>query len=86
MIKGEERDWRTWFLAEYFAEPRYPRIPTWQAVWTSRWMYIHYPELAGMEELYDLRANLYEMKNLVQESSAQAALEEMKAERERFLQ
>jgi arylsulfatase A-like enzyme len=51
-----------------------------RAVRTERWKYIHYGELEGMDELYDLKADPYEMKNLIKEPGAQDALKEMKAE------
>jgi len=82
------------FLTEYFAEaqngrqqntaPR-ARTPSWQAVRNERWKYIHYTALEGMDELYDLKADPYEMKNLIKEPGAQAALKQMKAELERLL-
>jgi hypothetical protein len=38
-----------------------------------------------MDELYDLKADPYEMKNLIKEPGAQRALAKMKAELERLL-
>jgi N-acetylglucosamine-6-sulfatase len=35
-----------------------------QAVRGERWKYIHYTDLDGMDELYDLKADPYEMNNL----------------------
>jgi N-acetylglucosamine-6-sulfatase len=54
-----------------------------KAVRTDRWKYIHYTELAGMDELYDLKADPYEMKNLV--ADAQAPLTRMQTELHRLL-
>jgi N-acetylglucosamine-6-sulfatase len=78
LLRGETRGWRPSFLSEYFAEPGYPRIPTWQAVRSDRWKYIHYTELTGMDELYDLRYDPHEMKNLIAEPSAATPLAELK--------
>lgn len=52
---------------------------------TERWKYIRYPDLEGMDELYDLKADRYEITNLIKEPSAAAALKEMKPELERLL-
>ena len=32
---------------------------------TERWKYVHFTELAGMDELYDLKSDPGEMKNLI---------------------
>ena len=46
-------------------EKGYPRTPTWQAVRTMDWKLIHYADLTGMDELYDLKNDPFEMKNLI---------------------
>src|SRR5262249_39718096 len=80
LFKDPKAPWRTAFLTEYFQEKQYPRVPTWQAVRTEQWKYIHYVDLQGVDELYDLKADQYEMKNLIKEASAQSALKAMQAE------
>src|SRR5262249_331541 len=65
LLKGNTGNWRSSILAEYFYNRgQTPRFPTWQAVRTDRWKYIRYPDFEGMDELYDLKADPYEMKNL----------------------
>jgi arylsulfatase A-like enzyme len=81
LFKSSPKKWRESFLTEYFAEERFPNIASWQAVRTARWKYIHYTELEGpqtMDELYDLKADTGEMKNLIADPGAQSALKEMK--------
>lgn len=56
-----------------------------KAVRNGRWKYIHYLELSGMDELYDLKSDPYEMKNLIKDPQAARALAEMKQEMERLL-
>lgn len=85
LLRGNPKSWRTSFLIEYFSDRVFPRVLNmgYQAVRTDRWKYIHYTELAGMDELYDLKADPYEMKNLV--ADAQAPLTRMQAELHRLL-
>lgn len=68
LFKGRVRDWRTSFLSEYFMEKNFPRVPSWQAVRDSEWKYIHYPDLNGGDELYNLKKDPYEMQNLVHDA------------------
>ena len=56
-----------------------------KAVRTERWKYIHYVELDGMDELYDLKADPYEMRNIINQPDAAGTLNEMKRELERLL-
>lgn len=85
LLRGTPTFWRQSFLAEYVFEPFYPKIPTWRAVRDARWKYIRYTELAGMDELYDLAADPYEMSNLIDAPSGRAELPRLKAEAERLL-
>jgi N-acetylglucosamine-6-sulfatase len=84
LLRGRPAAWRESFLAEYFLEKVAPRAPAWRAVRTARWKYIHYPELEGMDELYDLGSDPREMRNLIGDPASQPALGEMKAELERL--
>jgi N-acetylglucosamine-6-sulfatase len=76
--------WRDSFLTEYFQEKAYPRTPTWQAVRTDRWKYINYSDLKGMDELYDLKADPYELTNVINDSDSQSVLRKMQAELEKL--
>ena len=57
---------------------------SYKAVRNERWKYIHYFELEGMDELYDLRADLYEMRNIIRQPDAAKILDAMKQEMERL--
>jgi arylsulfatase A-like enzyme len=87
LLRGQKIRWRDSFLIEYFSDKVFPRVKQmgYQAVRTQRWTYIHYVELEGMDELYDLRADPYQMKNLIADSSAQPALRFLKEELKRLL-
>lgn len=80
VLRGKPAGWRRSFLTEYFAEPRYPRVPTWQAVRSERWKYVEYTALRGMDELYELKSDPYEMNNLIGEPAARRVLVECKQE------
>ncbi len=84
LLRGRARDWRASALFEYFEERQFPRIPTWQAVRSARWKYIHYPAVENADELYDLQADPDELHNRIRDAAAAGALQELKAELERL--
>jgi len=88
LLKGEKPQWRDSFLIEYYSDRVFPRMLQmgYKAVRTRRWKYIHYLELQGMDELYDLKTDPYEMKNLINQPDAKKARDEMKKEMERLLE
>jgi len=87
LLKGERVKWRDSFLIEYYSDRVFPRITRmgYKAVRNGRWKYIHYLELEGMDELYDLKTDPYEMKNMINQPGAEKALGEMKQKMERLL-
>jgi arylsulfatase A-like enzyme len=60
------------FLVEYFSDTVFPRIRKmgYQAVRTQKWKYIHYRDIEGADELYDLVKDPYEMKNVINDPQA----------------
>ncbi len=87
VIEGRRVRWRDDFLVEYYSDTVFPRIKSmgYQAVRTARWKYIHYTELNGMDELYDLRTDPYEMENLASAASAKRALTMMEGRLRKLL-
>ena len=87
LLKGSGSEWRRSFLIEYYSDKVFPWIQKmgYKAIRTERWKYIHYLELDGMDELYDLKADPYEMKNIINRREAARTLEDMKRELERLL-
>jgi arylsulfatase A-like enzyme len=87
LLQGLRAAWRSSFLVELYSDRVFPRIAQmgYKAVRNQRWKYIHYLELNGMDELYDLETDPYEMKNLINEPTAQKTLDEMKRELDRLL-
>ena len=55
------------------------------AVRTARHKYIQFRELKGMDELYDLDADPYEMTNLIAQPEARDLLPQMQTELQRLL-
>ena len=56
-----------------------------QAVRTDRHKYIHYTDLDGMDEIYDLVVDPYEMGNLIADPAHAETLAMMQTELERRL-
>jgi arylsulfatase A-like enzyme len=82
LLRGQTVPWRSSFLVEYYTDTVFPRVRNmgYTAVRTERHKYIHYNELTGMDELYSLQADPYEMKNLIADPAAQPVLQQMQAE------
>ena len=82
LLRGEEVAWRQSILVEYWSDAVFPRIRNmaYRAVRTPRHKYIHYLELDGMDELYDLQSDPYEMTNLVGTAAGSAVLPGLRAE------
>jgi arylsulfatase A-like enzyme len=85
LFKNNKAEWRSSFLTEYFQEKAFQRTPTWQAVRTADWKYIHYTDIAGMDELYNLEDDPYEMKNLIHDPRGSKALEKLQNELQRLV-
>jgi N-acetylglucosamine-6-sulfatase len=80
LLNGKRPTWRDAFLIEYYSDKVFPRMLTmgYKAVRNERWKYIHYLELDGMNELYDLKMDPYELKNKISDPTAGEALDAMK--------
>ncbi len=87
LFEGKAENWRTSFLIEYFSDHVFERIVNmgYKAVRTDRYKYIHYVDLADMDEFYDLQEDPYELHNLINDPDAASAIRETKAELERLL-
>jgi N-acetylglucosamine-6-sulfatase len=81
LFKDKPTAWRSDFLIEYFSDKVFPRIHQmgYQAVRNDRWKLIHYTDLTGMDELYDLPSDPYEMKNLIADPSVESSLEAIRS-------
>ena len=82
LLNGSETTWRKSLLVEYYSDTVFPRIDKmgYKAVRTERYKYIQYQDLTGMDELYDLQSDPYELNNLINKAEAKELLTEMKRE------
>lgn len=82
VLDGTATTWRSSVFLEYYTDTVFPRTLTmgYEAVRTERLKYIEYTELRGMEELYDLQADPFEMSNLIGTARGDALIAEARAE------
>lgn len=82
VLDGTATTWRSSVFLEYYTDTVFPRTLTmgYEAVRTERLKYIEYTELRGMEELYDLQADPFEMSNLIGTARGSALIAEARAE------
>ncbi len=83
--------WRRAFMCEYFSENAMPWLHgmTYKALRTERWKYIHWvqksPTGREADELYDLRADPYEMHNLHRSAAHAATVTRLRRELARLV-
>jgi N-acetylglucosamine-6-sulfatase len=67
LLKGRTPRWRTSFLVEYFNESAFPWLVgmSYKAVRTDRHKLIHWIHKDGVDELYDLAQDPYELTNVI---------------------
>lgn len=70
LLKGKPESWkRDKVYYEYYWESAFPQTPTTFAIRTDQYKYIFYQGVWDINELYDLKADPYEMNNLVRDTS-----------------
>ena len=81
-------DWRNSFLVEYNTDTVFPRVfkMGYKAIRTTRWKYIRYNGLNGMDELYDLKADPYELRNTIDDPQAKPVLNRLQTELDTLLE
>lgn len=87
-LHGAVTPWRSAILMEYYTDQVFPRTLTmgYQAVRTARYKYINYVDLDGMDELYDLQADPFELTNLIGTDAGARLLPELQTELQRLQQ
>lgn len=76
--KGEPIEWRKSFVAEYFMEKSSRSFPSWQMMREGDWKYIHYPNLQGADELYNLSVDPHEMHNQIDTTGSVSKVKRLK--------
>ena len=74
---GEKSGWRRELLYEYYWERNYPQTPTVHALRGERFKYIRYHGVWDVNELYDLKNDPREQKNLINDPAYKVEVEEM---------
>jgi N-acetylglucosamine-6-sulfatase len=77
LAQGKSVPWRDALLYEYYWERNFPHTPTLHALRTDRFKYIHVHGLWDLDELYDLKADPLEAKNLISSREHQATAREL---------
>src|SRR5688572_2013598 len=87
LLDGTVTDWRHSVFLEYYSDRVFPRMLTmgYDAVRTERYTYIAYRDLKGMDELYDLDTDPFQMTNLIGSAKGDSLLPPMRAELERYI-
>lgn len=90
LLSGDATGWRSSWFYEYNYEKQFPYTPNVRGVRTDDWKYIHYPHGDGgpdrhKAELYDLKADPHELKNLIDDPRYAGKLAELKAELDRLM-
>jgi len=89
LFSGDTLNWRKSFLYEYNYEKQFPYTPNVRGVRTAEWKYIHYPpgDLSPEKhkaELYNLKDDPEEKKNLIDNPKYASKVTELKMELQRL--
>lgn len=86
VLDGSATDWRHSVFLEYYSDIVFPRMLTmgYDAVRTERYTYIAYRDLRGMDEIYDLETDPFQMTNLMGSAKGDSLLPVLRAELERY--
>jgi arylsulfatase A-like enzyme len=91
LLKGNARGWRESFLYFYNYEKEFPYTPNVRGIRTPEWKYIRYPHGDGtpdryLAELYNLRNDPLEERNLINDPGLASKRQELQAEYSRLLE
>jgi N-acetylglucosamine-6-sulfatase len=78
LVQGDNRGWRSELLYEYYWERNFPQTPTMHAIRGDRYKFIRYQGIWDVDELYDLREDPLESRNLIFSEKHAAIIWEMR--------
>jgi N-acetylglucosamine-6-sulfatase len=86
-LQGRSESWRESFLAEYYNESAWPWIVgmSYKAVRTERHKLVHWIHKEGVDELYDLERDPYEITNVIRDPAYAATRTELQRELRRLV-
>lgn len=86
LLEGKHPEWRQSMFYEYFAEKQNNSdVPDITAVRTATAKLIRYPGHDDWTELFDLRTDPYETRNLIRDADSKPLLDQMQAEYDRLV-
>ncbi|HYW81243.1 MAG TPA: sulfatase, partial [Thermoguttaceae bacterium] len=90
LFADEATPWRKSWYYEYNYEKQFPYTPNVRGVRTDEWKYVHYPHGDGspdrhLAELYNLKDDPGETKNLIEDPAYAEKITELRAELERLM-
>lgn len=77
LVKGDSIPWRNRIYYEYFWERPFPQTPTVHAVRTDQYKYIRYYGVWDINELYDLKNDPWEARNLIRDTTYAPLIKEL---------
>ena len=77
LLKGQPIAWRDSLLYEYYWERNFPQTPTIHALRTDQYKYIRYHGIWDLDELYDIKEDPHELRNLVKSPAHQETVKRM---------
>jgi len=91
LLAGDAAGWRTAWFYEYNYEKQFPYTPNVRGVRTDEWKYVHYPHGDGgpdrhMAELYNLKDDPGEAKNLIDDPACADTVARLKKELARLME
>ena len=90
LVRSGDPAWRKSWFYYYNYEKEFPYTPNVRGIRTADWKYMHYPHGDGgpdrqMAELYDLKADPGELKNLIADPASAGVLAQLRTELARLM-